>query len=163
MDLSKIAEQGQREEDVYQRAEKGLRAYALAADDLALIRAVREGYEVGEAALDLLLDWIARAVCDQGGMNLRLLLVREGTPLFGRLSWEERAAPKAYAFDVYDRVLQAVHDVPAPDGVDVFVSRVVRVLEKGEDDGCQGEKYTGVVVTFDAPGYDRRFLVVRAE
>jgi hypothetical protein len=142
-----------------------LRDYAAQVPELA--RAASEGYEVTGAALAHIAARIA-----SGALTESVTIV-DGTPAWGRYSWDERRAPRPAAFAVRDRLeaivasLRTEHPV-VPQCVELTVSRVMRVevasAESDEDAEQQRpEKFTGLVVHVECDDEPERAVVVRVE
>jgi len=74
--------------------------------------------------------------------------------------WEERSSPSEDAFRLRDTLTGAVQAVRhKPESVRLHVSRIMRITEPDGDDGEEGAKRTGVVVTISSPlTVDRHLL-----
>ncbi len=92
------------------------------------------------------------------------VIIRSGTKLYDRYSWDNRKSPSAKAFECLDSIKAAVEQLEHPTSVKVTVDRIQLVeLEPAEDSDDDKLSFTAVCVKVAHPAAALRYLVVRAE
>jgi hypothetical protein len=112
-------------------------------------RAAREEYDVTSAVIDAVQEQLAKPDAVSRPKD--------------DYEWEERPAPRADAFELLDQITEAVAIADnKPACVELSVSRVMRITEPAEE-GEEGTRRTGVVVTISSPVTEDRHLLYYAE
>jgi len=118
--------------------------------------AAADGYDVGDGVVAAIAEKIAALPDGPKGK-----VIRQGTTRWGETSWEEAKSPRAQAIELQRRVAAHVATIPACDGAEVDVSRVVRIEYRPE--GEDAVKYRGVVVYLETAATDDLAVLFAAE
>ncbi len=95
-----------------------------------------------------------------------VVIIRSGTKVWDRHSWEERKSPGTKAFEVFDAVAAAVETIEPPTSVKVDVERIMHVAVEPPEDECDDtckRTFTAIIVNVTHPAAAQRALVVEVK